>query len=167
MRSPTEPRLTDRPRLRIGHRPRRLLRAGAWGCTRRSSNSRAPRSACRARALARSCCAQHLAGVQDSARIERALDGPHELELDGGGIALELGNLQPADAVLGAEAAAEARNEIVDRAHDRIGASEEVRRLRARRLTDIEMQIAVPDVAVHDESPVGHVLAHPSRAALD
>src|ERR1700732_577113 len=67
---------------------------------------------------------QDLAGVHGAVRIEGALHGPHELELHRGSIGVELGELEPADAVLGAEAAAELAHQVVHRAPHAVGARE-------------------------------------------
>ena len=49
-------------------------------------------------------------------RVERALDRAHQLQFHRRRIALQLGDLEPADAVLGAEAAAVLRDQVVHRA---------------------------------------------------
>src|SRR3954470_22550703 len=59
---------------------------------------------------------QDFAGVHDAVRIEGLLHATHEVELDRIRIALELEDLELADAVLGREAAAEILHEVVDRA---------------------------------------------------
>ena len=54
---------------------------------------------------------QHLARIHDAVRIECALDGAHDLERDRIFVAKQFFALQAADAMLGAEAAAVARDE--------------------------------------------------------
>src|SRR5256885_13306480 len=57
-------------------------------------------------------------------RVERALHGAHERELDRGGVALELRHLGPTHPMLGAEAAAELVYQLVHGAPHAVGATE-------------------------------------------
>src|ERR1700734_267971 len=91
---------------------------------------------------------EDLAGIEDAVGIERTLDGAHQIQLHGLGVALELRHFQPADAVLGAEAAAEIPHQVVNGTLDRLLAREEGCAVGARGLVEIEVEIAVTDVAV-------------------
>ena len=57
---------------------------------------------------------QYLARIQDALRVQGALQGAHHRQLHRVGAGRELRRLQPADAVLGADAAAEALDQVED-----------------------------------------------------
>src|ERR1043166_2733290 len=57
---------------------------------------------------------QHLAGIHQVVRVERSLDTAHQVELERALVAAHLAHLLLADAVLGAEAAVEAGDQIMD-----------------------------------------------------
>src|SRR5882757_11504191 len=84
---------------------------------------------------ARSVCAQHLARVQYAFRIERALQRMHDGELNRVRAARELPGLEPPDAVLGADAAAETFDQVEHGEFERMGPPVELRQVRSRLLT--------------------------------
>src|SRR5256886_16181524 len=93
--------------------------------------------------------------------VEGALQGAHERKLDRGGVALELAHLESSDAMLGAEAAAELAHQVVNRAPHRLLARQEALALRSGGHAEVEVQVAVADMAIDDEHPVRNVGAHP------
>src|SRR5262245_45426595 len=77
-------------------------------------------SPCPQAQAARDSISEHLPRIHDSKRVERALDGPHQLDLHRRLVAHELVPLVLADAVLGADRAAEFGDAIVhDAVHSR------------------------------------------------
>ena len=74
--------------------------------------------------------------------------------MEGGGIlvALQLGNLELADPVLRAEAAAVRGDEVVYGAADRVSLPLERTAIAAGRLAQVVMQVAVPEMAVGDQT---------------
>src|SRR5205823_4809533 len=117
--------------------------------------------------MAPSLLAQDLARIHYAVRVERALHGAHERELDRGGVALELRHLGPTHPVLGAEAAAELVYQLVHGAPHAVGATEKALAVTACRLTDVEMQVAVAHVAVRHQPAIGNVGADPGRGPGD
>ena len=68
---------------------------------------------------------EHLARVEDAVGIERLLDRAHEPEFHVRRVALELGELRLADAMLSAETASLVPDEIVDDTTDLIAPCDE------------------------------------------
>src|SRR6266446_5217485 len=97
----------------------------------------------------RSC--EDLAGVQDSLRIESALQTVHHREFDRVRTPGKFGRLEPSDSMLGADAAAETVHQIENGVLERTTALQECRFVGARALAHVEMQVAVAQVAIaHD-----------------
>ncbi len=94
------------------------------------------------------------------------LDGPHQIQLDRRRIALQFGDLQLPDAMLGAEAAAEFMHQLMDRALHLMGPGQESRGRHQWILVEIEMQVAVPDVSVGNQAALGHVAGDPGGGLL-
>ena len=90
----------------------------------------------------------------------------HQVQLHRRGITLELEHLQLADAVLGAEAAAELAHQVVDGALGLLLDRLQLECLRAGALVDVEVQVAVAQVAVGDEHALRNVASPPSRRRL-
>ena len=67
-------------------------------------------------------------------------------------VALELADLELADAVLGADAAAVRGDEVVDGAADSVGPRRERAAIAAGRLAQVVVQVAVAEMAVGDET---------------
>src|SRR5690606_36249362 len=100
----------------------------------------------------------HVTGVQTCALPI------YDLERDRMFVADELFSLQLADSVLGAEAAAVLRNEIMHRAMDPRGEREEFGGISADRLAQVEVQIAVAEMPVRQDAAVRRDrLEQPSR----
>ena len=99
----------------------------------------------------------HLPRVHDAAGVEDALELAHEVELECGRVALELAALEPADAVLGADAAAHARHDVVDDAVELLSARLERLGVRTRRPAQIEVHVAVAHVAEGEHADPGLV----------
>src|SRR6185437_684422 len=78
----------------------------------------------------------------------------------------QLIDLEPANAVLGAETASMLAHHIVNGALDPRSAGEKWLARGVGRLIQVEMEIAIPHVTVGNEPPVRHVLLHPLRGAL-
>src|SRR6186713_96160 len=134
---------------------RRTARSSSWWRRRRSSG------AClRSRA-------QDLSRVHDVVRVKRSLDALHEIELHRIGITLELEHFQLADAVLGGKAAAELLHEVVDSALHFLLHRLQLRGLGARTLVDVEVQIAVAEMAIGDQHALRNVLSHPAAGDFD
>ena len=85
----------------------------------------------------------------------------HDGELNGVGAARELSRLQPSDAVLGADAAAETLDQIEHRQFERRSAGK-LHGVRARLPAHVEMQVAVARVPVGDDVPFGGEAAAPA-----
>src|SRR3954468_15699995 len=83
------------------------------------------------------------AGVHDPLRVEGLLDPPHESDLDGALVAADLLALGLADAVLGADRAAQGGDDVVDGAVDLGAAVAEGAAVGAGRLAEVEVQVAV------------------------
>src|SRR6516162_11185028 len=94
-------------------RRRRAVHA-PYGRSLRASRPRARAPSAASRTSFARLRAQHLARIEDAMRIERLLDGAHQFELNGRGVALALLDLEPPDAVLGAEAAGIFGDQIVN-----------------------------------------------------
>src|SRR5271165_706748 len=94
---------------------------------------------------------EHLARVQDALRIPGALQRAHQIDLHGIGAGRELPGLQAPYAVLGADAAAEALNQIENRRLEHGAALEEFGLRRVRPLTDVEVQVPVAEMPVGDD----------------
>ncbi len=91
----------------------------------------------------------------------------HDRKLNRVGAARELRGLQPSDAVLGADAAAQAFDQIEHRQFERVRSADELLGVRAGLLTQIEMQIAVAGVPVGDHVAFGSQLERQRAAFLD
>src|SRR5258708_36694236 len=88
--------------------------------------------------------AQNLARIQNALRIEGCFERVHGRQFDRVGAARELRSLEAADAVLGADAAAEALDEIEHRRFERMRPAQESCHALAGLLAQVEVQIAVP-----------------------
>src|SRR5579859_4287250 len=62
--------------------------------------------------------AQHFARIENAVRVQGFLQCPHDVQLHGGSVTLELVHLEAADAVLRTEAAAECPYQLMDGAFD-------------------------------------------------
>src|SRR6201999_1881383 len=91
-----------------------------------------------------------LARVQDVLRVERALERAHHLELRRALVARQLVAFLHADAVLGADRAAEAVHDVVHDALDVLPAGEEGGGVAVPGGAEVEMDIAVADMAEAD-----------------
>ena len=98
---------------------------------------------------------------------KRLLHAPHEIELHRIRVALELEDFQLADAVFGGKAAAELLHEIVDGALHLLFHGLQLRNLGAGALIDVEVQVAIAQVAVRHEHALRNVLRHPGRRDFD
>src|ERR1700722_12654605 len=110
---------------------------------------------------------KQLARVHDAVGIKRLLDGAHRAQRHRRSVAHQLVTLEAADAVLGADAAAELCHQVVDR-------PAQLRLLRQERLVargvdaaDIEMQIAVARVSVAHQYAVADVSLYPERSGAN
>src|SRR5580704_11640847 len=105
-----------------------------------------------------------LAGIKNSLWIERALERAHHLERDR---ILDAGQqlaLHHADAVLGRNRAAIFRDDAVDERVDLVPARQERILVGADRLADVEMEIAVAEMAERTGTRAGdHGLHHRAR----
>ena len=110
---------------------------------------------------------QYFAWIENTARIEGALNGAHEIKLHLRRVTFELVDFQLADAVLGTETAAEFLHEIMQCAFDGRLAREKDIAIRARCLIEIEVQVTIPHVTVSNESPVRNVFGEPLPGAVD
>src|SRR5690606_21526250 len=110
---------------------------------------------------------EHLAGIHDAVRVERLLDGAHDLERYRMLIARELCPLELSDAVLRAEAATVSCDEVIHRAVDLPCASHELRGIAAYRNAQIEVQIAVAEMAVRQDARIGHEAVEHGARLLD
>src|SRR5882757_11013764 len=98
--------------------------------------------------MRRSSSSEDLAGIQDSLRIERALQIAHHRELDRVRTAREFRCLEPSDSMFGADTAAETVHQVEDGVLAPGATLQECRLVGSRALAHIEMQIAVAQVAV-------------------
>src|ERR1700733_2194223 len=94
-------------------------------------------------------------------------DGAHHSKLHRRRVALKFPGFQLPDAVLGAEAAAEITHQIMKRAFHRGFTRKEWCSLAAGCLVEIEMQIAIADMAIGDEAAVGHIGVEPGGCLLN
>src|SRR5258707_12106945 len=92
-------------------------------------------------------CRKKLAGIHDPLGIQGGLDSAHQLDLDRGLVARDLLAPELAQAMLGADAAAMAGDHVMDQAIELTRPGEEIRRRHARRLQQIEVDIAVAEMA--------------------
>ena len=98
---------------------------------------------------------------------EACLTRAHDRQFDRVGPLRQLRRFESADAMLGADAAAETLDQIEHGRLERLGAREEGRARRARPLAHVEVQVAVPHVSVAHHFAFGRQPAHQLRAALD
>ena len=102
--------------------------------------------------ITRSPHSKNLPWIHDAVRVERLLDRTHHIERRCALVVKHFVALESTDAVLGAEAAAVARDQVM---HGSVDARREREKLRgglARRLIDIEVQVAVAKVTVRNET---------------
>src|ERR1700722_9491589 len=103
---------------------------------------------------------EDLAGIQNSLRIERALQVPHHREFNRVRTPRKFRRLEPADSMFGADAAAETVHQIEDGMLERGATLQECRFVGAGTLAHVEMQIAVAQVAVADDLALRNQEAH-------
>src|SRR5579862_6988633 len=109
---------------------------------------------------------QQLAGVEDPPRIERRLDAPHHVEFRPAAPFGHQIGLEAADAVLGREAAVEQAHDGVDGVHQFLVAGEKGAAVSALRLYQVEMDVAVAEMAERYDANARHQsFAHCGGAA--
>src|SRR5690606_25568335 len=89
----------------------------------------------------------HLLRVHDPLRVQRRLDGPHQIELDLALVMSELLALEAADAVFGADAAVHGGDDAVNRVIELAPARQVLGPVHAYRLGDVVVDVAVADMA--------------------
>ncbi len=101
--------------------------------------------------------AQHRARVENPARVEGALDGPHQLERCWITISFKIGHLEPADAMLGCDRAAKSMNQIMNGTFDLFSKRLVIVPSSTRWWKDIVVQIAVTQMTkgVDSKRPEG------------
>ena len=100
-------------------------------------------------------------------RIEGALDGAHQLDLDRRFVVGDLVALQAADAVLGADRPMKLTHDIVDDVVELLPPREIGRGVGAFRLGQVEVDVAVADMAEGHRPDAGQPFGHPGRGADD
>src|SRR5438445_13135145 len=94
---------------------------------------------------------EDLARIQDSLRIERALQFAHHGEFDRVRSPRKFSRLEPPDSMFGADAAPETVHQIEDGVLELAAALQKCRFVRAGALAHVEVEIAVAKVAIaHD-----------------
>src|SRR5207245_3447555 len=91
-------------------------------------------------------------GIEDPGGVERPLDGPEGVDLDRAPVEVQPRPLGRADAVFGADAAAEAGHEPQDGVLHRRRPSAAVAAVRSE---DVDVDVAVPGVAEEDAAGTG------------
>src|ERR1700732_3568911 len=91
----------------------------------------------------------------------------HDLEFHGMAAAREFSRLQPPDAVIGADAAAETLDQIEYCKLEHRPARDEALDVGVGLLAHVEMQVAVARVAVGDDVSFGSQAAHQRRSFFD
>src|SRR5690606_33283905 len=100
-------------------------------------------------------------------RVQRGLDGTHELELGGAPVLRQVCPLGNPDTVLGADAAAQRHGRIIDDCGDFLALGEEPFRRPSFRLADVEMDVAVAHVAEGHRPGLGEVRPQRGTRLLD
>src|SRR5271169_3412196 len=91
----------------------------------------------------------------------------HEVEFGGIGTTREIGRLQPPDAMFGADAAAQALDQVEHGKLQRRSAREETLGVAVWLLAHVEMQVAVARVAVRDDISFGNQAVRQRGSRLD
>src|SRR5882757_826962 len=102
-------------------------------------------------AAARSICAQNLARIQNAFRIEGAFQFMHDAQFHRIRAAREFPGLEPPDAVLRADAAAETLDQIEHGVLENMRPAGEELEVSAGFLAQIEMQVAVAGMSVGND----------------
>src|SRR5580698_8328917 len=93
-------------------------------------------------------CAQNLARIQNPFWIESFFQRVHDGKLNRIRATRELPGFEPSNAVFGADAAAQALDQIEHRQFECVSSADELRHVRSGLLTQIEVQIAVACMTV-------------------
>src|SRR5687768_2998247 len=110
---------------------------------------------------------QDLARVHDALGVDDALERAHEIERGRVLVSFELAHLGLADAVLGADAAAMLRDEVVHGAADLGRARRERAAVAAGRLAQVVVQVAVGEMAVGYQARTRREALEQRAASLD
>src|SRR5215831_16086544 len=108
-----------------------------------------------------------LAWVHDTLGIERSLDPAHQFDLDRGLIADDVLAPQPTDAVLGADAAVLRLDDVVYDSAQRHPTRQEFVVGHILRPIEIEMNVAVADMAERNDTNAGQGLRDRGNRLLD
>src|SRR5258708_1766765 len=101
--------------------------------------------------------ADDFAGIHDAVGIEGELDATHQVESDRRLVARQVIALEDADAMLGADRAAHLHDDAVHDVVHFLPACQECLGVGAHGLADVEMHVAVADVAERHRTAAGHL----------